>query len=75
VNDDGSKWTYFVKIVAAPDTAMLFSGTWYSIFGGIEIGPMIWGSFAILQEIVNDPSTGEHGRQYGSPAGPGVGKW
>ncbi len=79
VNGRMRKWTYFVKIVAAPETAytadneedLLF---WYTE-GGTEIGPVIWGSFAVVQEVINDPSDGSHGKQYGSPNGPGFGKY
>jgi len=66
------KWTYFCKIVAAPSDAILSNGYWYTA-GGIEIGPVIWGAFAIIQEVSNDPSRGEHGILYKSPAGPGFG--
>lgn len=78
-NDDGTHWTYFVKIVAVPDDAVDSdpannSGTWYTA-EGIEIGPEIWGGFAIVQQVENDPATGAHGISYKSPAGPGFGKW
>jgi len=76
VGDDGKehKWTYFVKIVAAPEDACADSGIWYTA-DGTEIGPTIWGSFATIQEVENDPEAGVHGIQYLSPAGPGFGKW
>jgi hypothetical protein len=67
-------WTYFVKIVAAPLDAFLQNGMWYEA-SGIEIGAAIWGDFAVLQEIYNDPGTGDHGILYKSPVGPGLGKW
>lgn len=67
-------WTYFIKIVAAPLDATIDKGIWYGA-DGIEIGPVLWGDFAILQEIYNDSGTGEHGVLYKSPAGPGLGKW
>jgi len=79
--EEGSKrkWTYFVKIVAAPEDAYVDvpydiegNGTYYTV-GGIEIGPQIWGSFAIIQEVLNDPAAGAHGIQYKSPASPGFG--
>lgn len=66
------KWTYFVKIIAAPADADLESGIWYTA-GGTKIGPVIWGQFAIVEEVVNDPSDGSHGILYLSPNGPGVG--
>ena len=74
VNGKLRKWTYFVKIVAVPADAYIQDGKWYTA-DGIEIGTVIWGSFAIIQQISNDPSYGEHGVQYKSPAGPGFGKF
>ena len=71
-NDDGNKWTYFVKIVAAPDDATKMDGVWYTA-DGTEIGPVIWGAFAVIQEVSNDKSLGEHGVLYKSPASPGFG--
>jgi len=68
------KWTYFVKIVAVPEGAHCQDGIWYTA-DGVEIGPDIWGAFAIIQEVSNDPCLGEHGILYKSPAGPGFGKW
>ena len=68
------KWNYFVKIVAVPADATKIGGIWYAA-DGTEIGPDIWGEFATIQEVYNDTGTGDHGLLYGSPAGPGVGKW
>lgn len=68
------KWNYFVKIVAAPADATQDGGTWYAA-DGTEIGPVIWGEFATIQQIENDPGIGSHGAQYISPAGPGLGKF
>ncbi len=68
------KWTYFVKIVAAPEDAYEEDGTWYNV-DGTEIGPVIWGSFAILQEVENDPCAGAHGVRYLSPDHAGLGNW
>ena len=73
-NDDGTEWNYFVKIVAVPSDAVATDGIWYGA-DGVEIGPAIWGAFAIVQEVINDPSTGEHGAQYISPASPGLGTY
>lgn len=67
-----SQWVYFVKIVAAPSDAISFGGNWYAA-DGTKIGPAIWGEFAVIQEISNDPSAGQHGVLYKSPAGPGFG--
>jgi hypothetical protein len=68
------KWDYFVKIVAAPADTYEESGIWYTS-NGVEIGSVIWGSFATIQEVSNDPCAGEHGVQYLSPVGPGFGKF
>jgi len=62
-------WTYFVKIVAVPEDAQLVDGVWFAA-DGTEIGPVIWGAFAIIQEVESGV-----GVLYLSPAGPGFGKW
>jgi hypothetical protein len=74
--DEGKtcKWTYFVKIIAVPSDAYEEGGYWYTA-DGVEIGPVIWGSFAVIQRVYNDPCGGFHGIEYLSPAGPGFGKW
>ncbi len=59
-------WNYFVKIVAAPSDAYVDGGFWYTV-DEIEIGPVIWGSFAIIQQVENDSCAGLHGTQYISP--------
>lgn len=46
-------WNYFVKIVAAPADATAIGGVWYAA-DGTEIGFVIWGEFAIIQEVSND---------------------
>jgi hypothetical protein len=65
-------WTDFSKIVAVPLDAWLDNGTWRTA-DGMEIGPAIWGEFAIIQELYNDTGTGDHGPLYRSPASPGLG--
>jgi hypothetical protein len=72
VNPDGSKYTYFVKIVAVPIDAKKINGTWYSA-DGILIGADIWGEFAIIQEVSN--GDGYHGIQFVSPYHAGLGDW
>lgn len=67
-------WNYFVKIVAAPADATLIDGVWYAA-DGTEIGPVIWGEFAIIQQVENDPCAGIHGLQYLSPDHAGLGGW
>ena len=66
------KWNYFVKIVAAPADANVVSGVWYTA-DGTEIGPAIWGAFAIIQQVENDKGIDVHGLQYLSPASAGFG--
>ena len=68
------RYTYFVKIVAAPLDATLQEGNWVTP-GGIVIGPAIWGDFAIIQEVSNDDCAGENGLLYKSPASPGLGAY
>jgi hypothetical protein len=74
--DDGKicKWNYFVKIIAAPADATAVDGIWYAA-DGTEIGPVIWGAFAIIQQVENDPCAGIHGVQYLSPDHAGFGGW
>ena len=67
--EDGDDWTYFCKIVAVPEDANLIGEIWYTA-DGTEIGPAIWGAFAIIQEVESGS-----GATYVSPAGPGFGKW
>lgn len=51
-NEDGTKWTSFIKIIT-PSTAAgdyKFEEMWYHADGS-EIGPVIWGAFAIIQDF------------------------
>ena len=72
--EDGKeyKWNYFVKIVSAPADAYADEGFWYSA-DDIEIGEVIWGAHAIIQQVFNDQGTGEHGIEYLSPVSAGLG--
>jgi len=77
VDDKGKKqrWEYFVKIVAAPADATSDGSTWYA-GDGTEIGPAIWGAFAVVQRVYND--TGDesaHGVEYLSPYSAGFGRF
>jgi hypothetical protein len=74
--DEGNlcRWKYFVKIVAVPSDAKINNGIWYTA-DGEKIGAEIWGAFAIIQEVLNDPCAGNHGVQFVSPVGPGLGKF
>lgn len=60
--------TYSCKIVAAPAEAYKDNGMWYAK-DGTEIGAVIWGSFAIIEEIVDGEKT------YNSPLRSGLGNW
>jgi hypothetical protein len=71
-NDKPCTWSYSVRIVAAPADAVPVGGVWYAA-DGAEIGSVIWGAFAIVQKIENDPCADLHGRQYITPVGPGLG--
>lgn len=62
-------WTYFTKIIAAPADATVVDGVWYSAEGA-EIGPDIWGGFAIIQEVESGV-----GATWISPDHPGFGGW
>ena len=68
------RWNYFVKIVAVPGDAVVVGPMWFGA-NGKEIGPVIWGEFAIIEDVYNDQGTGDHGVLYHSPSGPGVGKY
>jgi hypothetical protein len=72
--EDGIHWTYFIKIVAVPSTAVPSAGVWYTSDGS-EIGWSIWGEFATIQEVYNDPAYDAHGILYKSPTNPGFGYW
>jgi len=81
VSEDGSTWTYFVKIIAVPVDATLSGGVWYAA-DGTEIGPEIWGSFAVIQQVITGKIPSDFVAydlpfpgNYKSPAGPGFGKW
>jgi hypothetical protein len=67
-------WTYFVKIVAAPADATLSGGVWYTA-DGTEMGSSIWGEFATIQSVYNDPCAGLGGIEYLSPDHAGFGGW
>ena len=68
------KWNYFIKIVAAPADAVVVDGNWVNA-DGVVIGPVIWGQFAIIQEVYNDEGTGDHGLAFNSPDHSGLGGW
>ena len=67
-------WTYFTKIVAVPEDATTDDDIWYAA-DGTEIGPVIWGQFATILSVYNDPCDGFGGVEYLSPANAGFGGW
>jgi hypothetical protein len=69
---DTCDWNYFVKIVAVPQDATNVEGMWYTA-DQVKIGPVIWGEFAIIQEVSNDTCTGDHGLLYKGEAPTGFG--
>jgi len=71
-NGETCKWNNFVKIVAAPSDATKNGGVWYAV-DGTEIGPDIWGEFAIIQAVNNDPCAGDHGLLFNGEAPTGFG--
>ncbi len=82
-DEDGTHWTYFIKIVAVPVNALCFpapapsnscaDGSLWRLPDGTEIGPSIWSELAIIQEVYNDPAASAHGLLYASPLRPGFG--
>ena len=65
-NEEGDRWTYFVKIVAVPTDAVCRNSegdlcdfkdktetgrTWFRA-DGVEIGPNIWNQFAVIQQVI-----------------------
>jgi hypothetical protein len=73
-NGNTCEYDEFIKIVAVPATATLMNGYWYNE-DGTEIGESIWGQFAIIQVVINDPCNGVEGVQYSSPDHNGLGNW
>lgn len=83
---DTCTWSDFIKIVAVPETAEFVpdsnnfygEGMWYTDdTHTTEIGPSIWGSFAVIQEVSSDPC-GEKAddiTNYRSQVRSGLGNW
>jgi hypothetical protein len=68
-------WSDFVKIVAAPTDADLVEDDWQTS-EGVEIGPSIWGDFAIIQEVSENPCGEDLGLlNYKSDLRSGLGNW
>ena len=71
-NGNKCRWIYLLKIEAVPLGATLVDGIWYTA-DGREIGPEIWGSFAKVVSIYNNPNGGKNGIEYLKPVAPGFG--
>lgn len=63
---EGTRYTYFVKIVAVNPGDVNANGYWYDYEGNL-IGESIWGEFAIVQEVLTPGGLVFH------PARPGTG--
>lgn len=63
-----------LRIVAVPADATNVNGTWMAA-DGTQIGPDIWGRFAVVQEAINATGTGDHGVSYVSPYSARLGKF
>ena len=73
--EDGKvySWNYYVKIITPSEEGDYKSdGYWYNAEHE-QIGPVIWGAYAIVLQIYNDQGTGEHGVEYKSEVSPGFG--
>jgi len=70
--ETGEEWDYFVKIIAVSSDDTLIDGNWYDP-DGILIGYVIWGQFAVIQEVSNDPVLGDDGLIYNTPSPTGFG--
>ncbi len=72
----------FIKIVANPVDAVIINppegyfgeGIVYQATGK-KIGDQIWGEFAVIQYVLNDKSTGDHGIRIKSQVASGFGKF
>jgi hypothetical protein len=72
----------FIKIVANPEDAIIQSSP-LGYFGegiiyqkdGKKIGDQIWGEFAVIQYVLNDKSTSDHGIRLKSQVATGFGKF
>lgn len=66
--DEDGDHEYFIKIIAVRSSDVLEDGIWYTEEGH-EIGPVIWGQFAIIQEEEDGETV------YVSPYKTGLGFW
>lgn len=80
VNGKDFRASEFIKIVANPADAIValpvsYFGELTVYQGGKIIGDQIWGEFAVIQYVLNDPSTGDHGLRLKSQVAAGFGKF
>ena len=70
INEDSTTWSYFVKIVY-PDADWVKDGTLWRDSEDVEMGSVLWTSFAKIFAVSNDPAYDEHGVLYNpvSPTG------
>ncbi len=68
------EWSDFVKIVAVPTSSKLDGVNWTTA-EDVEIGPAIWGDFAIIQEVSDDPCGEFDLMNYKSQLRSGLGNW
>jgi hypothetical protein len=54
------RWTYFSKIMAAPEDATWTGGYWFSA-DGEQLGPSVWGAFVEVMNVSNDRALGDRG--------------
>jgi len=66
-------WFVFTKISAAKSSWVKVDGFWFDKFGN-EMGEVIWGSFAVVQENNINPED-KHRIKYLSPKAAGLGKF
>lgn len=52
IDEDGTKHTYFVKIISACSNWTQSGGNWIDQ-NGDTVGPVIWGQFAVIQELLD----------------------
>ena len=76
VYENGTHWYYFVKIVH-PGADAVYNSTTDSYYtaDGVLIGPAIWGAYARILQISNDPNYDEHGVLNNWPAPAGFGSY
>lgn len=76
VNGKSRKASEFIKITSVPEDSikkLVNNKAYFFTPGDTLIGEVIWGQFAIIEHVLNDPSNGANGVQFHSPAGPGFG--